>query len=91
MAMNIDTMSPSPGGAEPVPALRWQVRVNWAGDGIWGTEDADISDDVLGLRWGWGRRSLPVPEFAPPAALELTLNNADHRYTPGNDDGPLGS
>ena len=86
MTMNIGTAAPS-----PTPALRWQVWVNWAGDGIWGAADVDISDDVLGLRWGWGRRGLPIPEFAAPATLELTLNNADHRYTPGRAVGPLGS
>ena len=90
MTLNTDAISPLPGGPASIPALRWQVWVNWAGDGIWGTEDVDISGDVLGLRWGWGRRGLPLPEFAAPARLELTLNNADHRYTPGNDGGPLG-
>ena len=90
MTMNTDAISPLSGGPASIPALRWQVWVNWAGDGIWGTEDVDISEDVLGLRWGWGRRGLPLPEFAAPARLELTLNNADHRYTPGNDGGPLG-
>ena len=89
MVTNTATIAPTSSG--PAPALQWQVWVDWADDGIWGTEDVDISDDVLGLRWGWGRRGLPVPEFAAPAALELTLNNADHRYTPGNDDGPLGT
>ena len=91
MTMNTDAISLPSGSAASIPALRWQVWVSWDGDGIWGTEDVDISDDVRGLRWGWGRRGLPVPEFAAPASLELTLNNADHRYTPGNDDGPLGS
>ena len=86
MTMNTETAAPS-----PIRKLRWQAWVNWAGDGIWGTEDVDISDDVLGLRWGWGRRGLPIPEFAAPATLELTLNNADHRYTPGRIAGPLGS
>ena len=86
MTINTETAAPS-----PIPKLRWLAWVNWAGDGIWGTEDVDISDDVLGLRWGWGRRGLPIPEFAAPATLELTLNNADHRYTPGNVVGPLGS
>ena len=91
MTTNAETMQPGSTGSAPVPALRWQVWINWAGDGIWGAEDVDISDDVLALRWGWGRRGLPVPEFAAPATLEVTLNNADHRYTPGNDAGPLGS
>ncbi len=90
MTMNTDAISPL-SGRPAIPAPRWQVWVNWAGDGIWGTEDADISDDVLGLRWGWGRRGLPVPEFAAPASLELTLNNADHRYTPNNNGEPLGT
>lgn len=86
MTMNTETAAPS-----PIRKLRWQVWVNWAGDGIWGAENVDISHDVLGLRWGWGRRGLPIPEFAAPAALELTLNNVDQRYTPGNESGPLGS
>ena len=89
--MHAETMEPGSTRLTPFPPLRWQVWVNWAGDGIWGTEDVDISDDVLSLRWGWGRRGLPVPEFAAPATLELILNNADHRYTPGNDGGPLGT
>ncbi len=72
-------------------ALRWQVWVDWAGGGSWDAGGADVSADVLGLRWRWGRRGLPVPEFAPPAELELTLSNHDHRYTPGNIGGPLGA
>lgn len=91
MTMNAEAIAPSPTPPPSAPVLRWQVWVNWADDGVWATDDVDISDDVLGLRWDWGRRGLPVPEFAAPATLELTLNNADHRYTPGNDDGPLGS
>ena len=68
--------------------IRWQVRVDWDGQGVWG---ADVSDDVLGLRWRWGRCGPPISEFAPPAELELTLRNHDHRYTPGNGAGPLGN
>ena len=89
--MNTDAISPLSGGPASIPALSWQIWVNWAGDGIWGTEDVDISDDVLGLSWGWGRRGLPVPEFAAPATLELTLDNADHRYSPDSDGGSLGA
>lgn len=71
-------------------SLRWQVWVDWAGDGIWGADGVDVSGDALGLRWQWGRRGRPRPEFAGPASLELTLRNPDHRYTPGNVGGPLG-
>ena len=71
--------------------LRWEVWVDWAGSGVWGAAGADVSDDVLALRWEWGRRGLPAPEFAPPATLELTLRNEGHRYTPGKTDGPLGA
>ena len=71
-------------------ALRWRVWIDWNGGGSWDADGSDVSADVLGLRWRWGRRGLPVPEFAPPATLELTLGNHDHRYTPGNSDGPLG-
>ena len=71
--------------------LRWQILVDWANAGVWGAADADVSADTLGLRWRWGRCGLPIPEFAPPAELELTLRNHDHRYTPGNTAGPLGS
>ena len=70
---------------------RWQVCVNWSGQGVWGAAGVDVSDDVLDLRWRWGRCGLPVPEFAPPAEVELTLRNHDRRYTPGNAAGPLGS
>ena len=72
-------------------ALRWRVWVDWDGDGSWDASGADVSGDVLGLRWGWGRRGLPTPEFAPPAEMELTLRNDNHRYTPGNAGGPLGA
>ncbi|MYC33927.1 MAG: hypothetical protein F4X64_12235 [Chloroflexi bacterium] len=72
------------------PAPRWQVWIDWAGNGSWYADSSDVSADVLGLRWQWGRRGLPVPEFAPPAGLEFTLRNDDHRYTPGNSTGPLG-
>ena len=70
--------------------LRWQAWVDWADAGVWGGEGVDVSDDLLGLWWGWGRRGLPVPEFATPAMAELTLRNSDHRYTPSNAGGPLG-
>ncbi len=73
------------------PALRWRVWIDWNGSGSWDADGSDVSADVLGLRWQWGRRGLPVPEFAPPAELELTLRNHDHRYTPGNTGGPLGA
>ena len=91
MTMNSGNDAIEPRGTAPALALLWQVRVDWAGAGVWGAAGVDISDHVLGLRWSWGRRGLPIPEFAPPAALELTLNNSDHRYTPSNRNGPLGS
>ncbi len=72
------------------PGLRWQVWADWPAGGIWSANGVDMSDDVLGLRWEWGRRGLPVPEFAMPAMVELTLRNLDHRYTPSNAGGPLG-
>ncbi len=72
------------------PPLRWQVWADWSASGIWSADGVDISDDVLGLRWEWGRRGLPMPEFATPAMAELTLRNPDHRYTPSNAGGPLG-
>ncbi len=81
---------PTSGRRVPCVPLRWQVWIDWSDDGSWDVNSSDISDDVLGLRWGWGRRGLPVPEFAPAAELELTLRNDDHRYTPGNSSGPLG-
>lgn len=71
--------------------VRWRVWVDWSGQGIWGASNVDVSGDVLGIRWRWGRCGLPVPEFAPPAQLELALRNPDHRYTPGNTSGILGS
>ncbi len=64
--------------------LRWQALVDWPGDGIWGATDVDISHDLVGLVWRWGRTGLPVPEFAKPATLELTLRNRGHHYTPDN-------
>ena len=74
-----------------IAGIRWQALVDWADAGAWDADGADVSADVLGLRWRWGRRGLPVPEFAPPAELEITLRNHDHRYTPGNSGGPLGA
>ena len=73
------------------PGLRWEVLVDWAGRGIWGAGNGngDVSGDVLGLRWEWGRRGRPAPEFAPPGTLELSLRNRDGRYTPGNAASPL--
>ena len=71
-------------------SLRWQALVDWDGRGLWDAAGVDVSADVLGLRWRCGRCGLPVPEFAPPAELELTLRNHDHRYTPGCTSGPLG-
>ena len=73
-----------------IPALRWRVWIDWNGGGSWDADGSDVSGDVLALRWRWGRRGLPVPEFAPQATLELTLGNHDHRYTPGNTGSPLG-
>ena len=74
-----------------IAGIRWQTLVDWANAGTWDASGADVSGDVLGLRWEWGRRGLPVPEFAPAAELELTLRNHDNRYTPGNTGGPLGA
>ena len=74
-----------------IAGIRWQILVDWANAGTWDADGSDVSADVLGLRWWWGRRGLPVPEFAPPAELEITLRNHDHRYTPGNSSGPLGA
>ena len=73
------------------PGLRWEVLVDWAGRGIWGAGNGngDVLGDVLALRWQWGRRGRPAPEFAPPATLELSLRNRDGRYTPGNAASPL--
>ena len=71
------------------PGLRWQVLADWTGGGVWGASDIDITGDVVGLRWQAGRRGRPVPEFAPPAMLELSLRNTDGRYTPGNGASPL--
>ena len=75
----------------PDLSLRWRAWIDWDGGGAWDESGADVSADVLALRWQWGRRGLPAPEFADPAQLELTLRNQDHRYTPGNTAGPLGS
>lgn len=71
------------------PGLRWQVLADWTGNGVWGAANVDLSDDVVGLRWQAGRQGRPVPEFAPPATLELSLRNTDGRYTPGNAASPL--
>ena len=87
-SISTDTASKHPATAPP---LRWQVWADWSASGIWSADEVDISDDVLGLRWEWGRRGLPVPEFAAPATLELTLRNSGHRYTPSNAGGPLGA
>ncbi len=78
-------------GRIPETPLRWQTWIDWAGDGSWDAAIADASADVLALRWRWGRTGLPVPEFAPPAKLALTLRNDDHRYTPGNPGAALGA
>ena len=75
--------------APVLPALRWQVLVDWFGDGLWNAQNVDASDDLAGVRWRWGRVGLPVPEFVGPATLELTLKNPQHRYTPGSLTSPL--
>ena len=75
--------------APALPALRWQVLVDWFGDGLWNAQNVDASDDLAGVRWRWGRVGLPVPEFVGPATLELTLKNPQHRYTPGSLTSPL--
>ena len=79
----------SAGFSAAAPALRWQVLVDWFGDGLWNAENVDDSDDLAGVRWRWGRVGLPVPEFVGPATLELTLKNPQHRYTPGSLTSPL--
>lgn len=70
-------------------ALWWRLWVDWTGQRLWEPATVDVSGDTLGIRWQWGRRGLPMPEFAPPAELQVTLRNDDHRYTPGNTAGPL--
>ena len=69
--------------------LQWQALVDWAGDGVWGATTADVSHDLMAVRWRWGRARLPLPEFAPPAVVELTLQNRHGRYTPDNPDSSL--
>ncbi len=91
MTMNLETTASPSDGPASLLALRWRVRVDCDGEGVWGAAGADISARVLSLRWVWGRRGLSAPEFAPPAELELTLDNADHPCTPENHGGPLGS
>ncbi len=71
------------------PGLKWQALVDWTGQGIWGAQDADVTDDLVSIEWGWGRRGRPAPEFAAPASLSLTLRNPEGRYTPGNAGSPL--
>lgn len=70
-------------------ALRWQVWIDWTGQRLWEPATVDVSDDTLGIRWQWGRRGMPIPEFAPPAELHVTLRNDRGRYTPGNSVGRL--
>lgn len=82
---------PAPGPQASGTPLCWRVWIDWAGVGSWDVDSTDVSADVLALRWGWGRRSLPVPEFAQPALLDLTLRNDNHRYTPGSPGAVLGA
>ena len=91
MSTNSSSSENGTGSPATIPALQWQVWIDWPGKGVWSAENVDVSADARGLRWVWGRRALPLPEFAPPATLELTLNNIDHKYTPSNGAGPLGS
>jgi len=66
---------------------QWRVGVDWEGDGAWGAAGKDVTADIMALRWRWGRWS--DSERPAPAHLELTLRNADHKYTPGNAASPL--
>ena len=66
---------------------QWRVRVDWDGDGAWGAAGKDVTADIVALHWRWGRWS--DSERPAPARLELTLRNADHKYTPGNAASPL--
>ena len=77
------------GAVAAAPALRWQALVDWTGTGFWGAADVDVTDDLAGVSWRWGRCGLPTPEFAPAATVSLNLRNHHHRYTPGNAASPL--
>ena len=81
----------------------WRIWVDWDGDGVWGEQagdyDEDVTDDVMALRWNWGKPLAPVnsvgravgrdTDRAGAAGLELTLRNHDRRYSPGNSTSPL--
>ena len=77
------------GAVAAAPALRWQALVDWSGTGSWGAADADVTNDLAGVSWRWGRCGLPTPEFVPAATVSLNLRNHHHRYTPGNAASPL--
>ena len=73
----------------------WRVWVDWNGNGTWGESAGeyreDVTGDVLELDWKWGRTLLPSgrQRRIEPARLDLTLQNHDLRYTPGNPQSPL--
>ncbi len=66
----------------------WTIAVDWDRNGGFdGTYD-DVTDDVMYARWFLGMRQ-PYQVDADDSMLELTLNNADKRYSPENTGGPL--
>ena len=41
----------------------WRIWVDWDGDGVWGEQaggyDEDVTEDVMALRWNWGKPLAP--------------------------------
>ncbi len=65
----------------------WRVWIDWDDDGIWGESNEDVTSDVMGFHWEWGRNL--NNERALPALLDLTLRNDGHKYSPPNGGSPL--
>lgn len=87
----LSVSSPTPPPPPPGPWDRdatLRVRCDWNRDGAMTQAYDDISDRVIEAEWSLGMY-MPYQEIADEARLEMTLTNADRRFTPENADGPL--
>ena len=61
----------------------WRIWVDWKGNGVWGEKSGvyneDVTDDVMALRWNWGKSLAPARTSS--RASSRTSSRASSRDT----------
>jgi hypothetical protein len=66
----------------------WKIQADWDRDGTFDHPQSLLTDWVIKANWFLGMRR-PYEAMAHKSSLRLVLNNADRRFSPENEDGPL--